>query len=71
VSRESFNKICEMLKDGALRDRDDSRAISLEKKVAIALYVLGSSAEYRTVGHIFGVSKSFVCTTLLNFSEDV
>jgi len=42
-----------------------------KKKDAIALFALGSSAEFRTVEHIFGVSKSFVCTTsLVNFREE-
>ncbi|KAI8123866.1 putative nuclease HARBI1 [Lucilia cuprina] len=34
------------------------KSIPLEKRVAIAVYTLRSSAEYASVGHIFGVSKA-------------
>jgi hypothetical protein len=32
-----------------------------KKQVAIAIYLLGSSAEYRTIENLFGVSTSTVC----------
>ena len=35
--------------------------VDVKKQVAIAIYFLGSSAEYRTIGNLFGVSTSTVC----------
>ncbi|XP_039968544.1 uncharacterized protein LOC120780317 [Bactrocera tryoni] len=63
MKRNSFIKLCNMLK-------------GLEKKntnyrIAIALYALGSSAEYRTIGNMFGIGKSTVCSILIDFCHEV
>ncbi|XP_070071559.1 putative nuclease HARBI1 isoform X2 [Drosophila takahashii] len=52
-----------------LRKRDTSfrKEIPLSKRVAIALYTLGSSAEYRTIERLFGVSANSVCNILHEF----
>jgi hypothetical protein len=39
--------------DHAVRD-----VVDVQKQVAITLYWLASSAEYRTIGNLFGVGKS-------------
>ena len=36
-------------------------AISAKRRLAITLYFLASTAEYRTIANLFGVSRSFVC----------
>ena len=36
-------------------------AISVEKRVAITLWYMATNADYRTVGHLFGVSTASVC----------
>lgn len=41
-------------------DTNMRRAIPLEKRVAIGLYRLATSAEERTVAHVFGVSRTSV-----------
>lgn len=46
-------------------------AISLEKRIGIALYALGSSAEYRTVANLFGVGRTTVGELVLEFAEAV
>ena len=33
----------------------------MEKRVAMTLWFLATGADYQTVGHLFGVSKSSVC----------
>ena len=37
------------------------KTVSVKKRVAITLWTLASSAEYRTVSHLFGVGRSTVC----------
>nr|XP_044249549.1 uncharacterized protein LOC123002893 [Drosophila takahashii] len=46
-------------------------AIPLEKRIAIALYTLGSSAEYRAVARLFGVAHNTVCKILHEFCRAV
>ena len=36
-------------------------AVSAKRRLAVTLYYLASTAEYRTIGNLFGVSRSFVC----------
>lgn len=47
------------------------QAIPLEKRIAVALYALGSSAEYRTIGRLFGISKTIVGSILNEFCREV
>lgn len=61
---------------GPYLERTDTRfrrSIPVEKRVALALYALGSSSELRTLGNLFGVGKSTAgemlhefCTTLVD-----
>jgi hypothetical protein len=37
------------------------KAIPTDQRVALTLWFLATGADYRTVGHLFGVSKSTVC----------
>ena len=37
------------------------KAIPLQQRIAIALWFLSTNADYRTIGHLFGVSKAAVC----------
>lgn len=63
VSKKTFDVICAAAyedlqpKSFQLPCREP---LSVEKKVAIALFKLASTSEYRSVGHIFGVHKSTV-----------
>ena len=36
-------------------------AVDLDRRVAISLYVLSTTTEFRNIGHLFGVHKSTVC----------
>ena len=44
-------------------------SISIEKKICCALYTLGSSSEFRTVGNLFGIGKSTAAEILHHFCE--
>ncbi len=36
----------------------------VEKRVAITLWYLATNSDYRTIGHLFGVSKATVCIVI-------
>ena len=58
VSRSTFNYLCEKL--SCIVARSDTvmrRAIPMEKRVAMTLWFLATGADYRTIGHLFGVSS--------------
>ena len=55
-------------------ERQDTRlrkAIPTEKRVAITLWFYATGADYRTIGHFFGVSKSTVSLVVKNVSSAI
>ena len=42
--------------------------VTAKRRLAITLYYLSSTAEYRTVANLFGVSQSFVCQCIKEVS---
>jgi len=62
MTKETFEMLCDLLEDH-LKPRENAfrDALDVKKQVAITLYWLGSTSEYRTVGHLFGVGKATVC----------
>jgi len=60
MERPTFDMLVSRL--DILRKKD-----STDKRIAIALYTLGSTAEYRAVGRLFGVSPNNVCNILHEF----
>lgn len=72
VSRETFTYICTTLKPALQRQDTTYRlCIPLEKRVAIALYKLASTTEYRTVANLFAVSRTSVCRCVHDFCKAV
>jgi len=67
MSRAAFDHLVGLLSSMAKQDSNFRKCIPLEKRVAIALFTLGSSAEYRTVGRLFGVSSASVCKIFKEF----
>ena len=62
MSRETFVYLCDQLRPTLARsDTTFRKAISVEHRVAIAVWRLATNVEYRTIGHLFGVSRSSVC----------
>lgn len=62
VSKETFVHLCTRLKPVIARqDTRMRRAVSVEHRLAITLWCLATCAEYRTIGHLFGVARSTVC----------
>ena len=62
MSHEKFQYICEQLRPSIHRnDTRLRRAVSVEKRIAVTLWCLATSAEYRTISHLFGIGRSTVC----------
>ena len=62
MSKATFTYICNTIKETIEKEDTNMRkACAVEKRVAIALWFLSTGNDYRTVGHLFGVSKSLVC----------
>ena len=62
VSEETFLYLCNELRNSITRtDTAMRKAISVEQRVALTLWFLSTGSDYRTIGHLFGVSKSTVC----------
>ena len=57
-SRITFLYLCNEI---TKKDTEMRPAISVEKRVALTLWFLATNADYRTIGHLFGVSKASVC----------
>ncbi|XP_062391518.1 uncharacterized protein LOC134079454 [Sardina pilchardus] len=61
MSRQSFAKLCDLMKEVMKPDDNPVRQpVPLNMRVAIVLYKLASCAEYRVVANQFGVHKSTV-----------
>ena len=71
MSRSTFNLLCMKLKRLTRHKNNYRPRIPLDKIIGIVIYALASSAEYRTVGNLFGVSKAFVCIAVLQFCTEV
>lgn len=59
--------LCSKCPEMERKDSNFRNAIPLGKRIAIAIYKLSSSAEYRTIANLFSVSKSTVCECVPEF----
>ncbi|XP_017473772.1 PREDICTED: uncharacterized protein LOC108364559 isoform X1 [Rhagoletis zephyria] len=71
LNRSAFKKLCSFLDHLKRKATRFHNTICLEKRVAIALYAPGSSAEYRSIANLFGVAKPTLCAALLEFFREV
>lgn len=71
MTRTSFDELCDLLGNLNKIDTKWRNAIALPKRVAIALFTLNSTGEYRIVSELFGVGKSTVCTILNDFCKEL
>ena len=53
------------------QDTSMRKAISTKTQLTLTLYYLASTAEFRTIAHLFGVLTSFVCICIKELSEVV
>lgn len=71
MSRGCFQELCSLLSSLQKETTVFRKAIPLEKRIAVAVYALGSSSEYRTIANLFGIGKSTTCCILLEFCQAV
>ena len=62
MSKATFLYVCSELRL-AVEKNDTSmiKAIPVEQRVALTLWFLATGTDFRTIGHLFGVSKSTMC----------
>lgn len=62
MSEATFNYICaELCNEIERNDTVMRNSIPVNVRVAITLWFLATNADYRTIGHLFGISKASVC----------
>ena len=62
LSRATFQFLVEELKPVLkLQDTKMRKAVEVEKRVGLFLYFIASTAIYRTLSNLFGLSRGFVC----------
>lgn len=62
VSRRTFQYILNSIENEISRKNTRLReSISARRRLALTLYFLASTSEYRTISNLFGVSTAFVC----------
>ena len=71
VSRTTYAFLCRELQDHLQRQCVVRDPLSVEQRVAISLWRLGTNVEYRTISHLFGVGVSTVCVVLHEFCSAV
>ena len=62
MSQATFVYVCDELRSAIEKtDTEMRKAIPVEQRVALTLWYLATNTDYRTIGHLFGVSKATVC----------
>ena len=62
MSQATFLYVCNEIRP--VIEKEDTvmrKAIPVEQRVALTLWFLATNADYRTIGHLFGVSKPTIC----------
>ncbi|KAH6945500.1 hypothetical protein HPB50_008790 [Hyalomma asiaticum] len=67
VTRRTFRYIISVCECMQRQDTAMRRAVPLDKRIAVGLYRLASSAEERTIGNAFGLGRSTVNTIFREF----
>ena len=64
VSRATFHFLCTQLQSCLQRKYLVQMPLSVEERVAITSWRLGTTIEYRSLGHLLGVGLSTVCVAV-------
>ena len=72
VTKATFRFVLEEIREQVCRrDTTMRKSVPAERRLALTLYYLASTAEYRTIAHLFGVSTSFVCICIKDVCEAI
>lgn len=72
MSQESFVFLCNRLGPKLKKQNSSYRhCVPLQKRVAVALWRLATNADYRSIGHLFGVSQTTVCRCVQTFCDAI
>lgn len=71
VSRKTFNWLYNQLVCLEKQITKFRHPIPRDKRIAISLYTLGSSAELRTIGNLFGIGESTVRAIIFEFIDAI
>ncbi|XP_076836809.1 uncharacterized protein LOC143482352 [Brachyhypopomus gauderio] len=68
MSRDAFDSLSNKLRPALERQDTTFRVcVPVNKRVAIALWKLATGSEYRSIGHLFGVSTTTACRCVQDF----
>ena len=72
MSTSTFQYLCNELRSTIERqDTKLRKAEPTDKRVALTLWFLATGADYRTIAHLFGVSKSAVSLVVRDLSSAI
>ncbi|KAL8221555.1 UNVERIFIED_CONTAM: hypothetical protein K2H54_069865 [Gekko kuhli] len=72
MSRSTFDWLVDVLRDVLQRQRTEMRApVSVERRVAVALWWMASTMSYRTVAHQFGLARSTVAGIVVEVTRAI
>lgn len=72
MTKSTFEYLCDQLRPFIQRQHTRLRSpLSVDRRVAITLWTLATPAEYRTIGHLFGVAWSTVCVVVHSTCETI
>eukprot|EP00794_Sanderia_malayensis_P002226 gene2226-2535_t len=70
MRRRTFDFLCKELNEYLQKqDTKFRKAITVRKRCGVAIWRLATNSDYRTIGHIFGISKASVCLIIDEFSN--
>ncbi|KAL8172592.1 UNVERIFIED_CONTAM: hypothetical protein K2H54_000806, partial [Gekko kuhli] len=70
--RSTFDWLVDALRDVLQRQRTEMRApVSVERRVAVALWWMASTMSYRTVAHQFGLARSTVAGIVVEVTRAI
>ena len=64
LSRATFAYLCSKLAPLLQKENYIREPLTVELQVAVTLWRLGTNAEYRSIGHLFGVGLATVCVAV-------
>lgn len=69
VSKSILKKVCKSLEPHLQKSSPVREASSPQHRLAVMLYFLATTAEYHTIGYLFGIHKSTVCVIVHEVCE--